>query len=243
MDVAFDNVHPMNGFDSEENCLRFRNMKTRLLFLLLLTGLFYLPVYSQTIPFEAEVKQISARLDSSGWASGSTVFTGSSTVRMWKSLEESFPNTQLINTGFGGSKASDLEKHLFPLVIRFEPSRVFIYEGDNDLWSGVPVSEILQSLDNIVTRIHLVNPSIEIFLIGAKPSPSRWEKKNSYLVFNQMLKEYCLSKEMVEFVDNWKTLTDEQGNPRPELYIQDQLHLNEEGYKIWSEIFRPILNH
>jgi lysophospholipase L1-like esterase len=235
--------HRLNDIDSKKKYLRFRNMKTRLLGLLLLTGLLSHPVFSQTLPFEEEVKQISARLDSSDWASGTTVFTGSSTIRMWKTLEENFPNTPLINTGFGGSKASDLEKHLFPLVIKFDPKRVFIYEGDNDLWSGVPVSDILQSLDNIVTRIHLVNPSVEIYLIGAKPSPSRWDKKENYLIFNQLLKEYCLSKDMVEFVDNWRALTDSQGNPRPELYIQDMLHLNEKGYQVWTEIFRPILNH
>lgn len=214
------------------------HMKKHLLLSLVFFGLFIAQVTSQTIPFEEEVKRISARIDSTGWSPGSTVFTGSSTIRMWKSLEETFPNETLINTGFGGSKASDLERHLFPLVIKFEPSRVFIYEGDNDLWAGVEVSAILTSLDNIVTRIHLVNPDIEIFLIGAKPSPSRWEKKDSYLIFNRMLKEYCQTKEQVQYVDTWKALTDTEGNARPELYIQDMLHLNQEGYVIWAGIFK-----
>ena len=160
---------------------------------------------------------------------------------MWKSLNIDFPDLDLINTGFGGSKASDLEKHLFPLVLKYEPSRVFIYEGDNDLWADVPVAEIMKSLDQIVTRIHLANPNTEIYLIGAKPSPSRWEKKENDLIFNQMLKEYCQTKEMVEFVDTWSPLTNLDGNPRPELYIQDQLHLNEEGYKIWAGIFKSLL--
>ncbi|WP_338221920.1 GDSL-type esterase/lipase family protein [Algoriphagus sp. oki45] len=193
--------------------------------------------FAQQVPFENEVKQISAKYDSLGWKAGSTVFTGSSTIRMWSNLEETFPREDLINTGFGGSKASDLERHLFPLVIKFEPSRVFIYEGDNDLWAGVEVADILTSLDNIVTRIHLINPDIEIFLIGAKPSPSRWEKRASYQIFNQKLSEYCRAKEKVEFVDVWKALTNSDGSPRPELYIQDQLHLNQEGYVIWAGIF------
>ncbi|MCU0402631.1 MAG: hypothetical protein MUE75_16770, partial [Algoriphagus sp.] len=73
----------------------------------------------------------------------------------WSKLQETFPQENLINTGFGGSKAADLERYLFPLVIKFEPSRVFIYEGDNDIWAGVEVASILTSLDNIVTRIQL----------------------------------------------------------------------------------------
>ncbi|PZV85558.1 lysophospholipase L1-like esterase [Algoriphagus aquaeductus] len=195
--------------------------------------------FAQQVPFENEVKQISAKYDSLGWKAGSTVFTGSSTIRMWSNLEETFPQENLINTGFGGSKAADLERHLFPLVIKFEPARVFIYEGDNDIWAGVEVAEILTSLDNIVTRIHLINPEVEIYLIGAKPSPLRWEKKANYQIFNQKLSEYCLAKEKVEYVDTWKAFINSDGKPRPELYIQDQLHLNQDGYLIWGEIFKP----
>jgi len=207
-----------------------------LLFVLLLWG----KTQAQDLPFEKEVREISARLDSMGWSQGSTVFTGSSTIRMWKDVQSTFPDTPILNTGFGGSKASDLEKQLFPLVIRLEPSRVFIYEGDNDLWSDIPTADIMTSMDNIVTRLQLVNPTIEIFLIGAKPSPSRWAKKENYMIFNEMLKQYCQAKEWVNFVDTWKPLTDQDGNPRPELYIDDQLHLNEDGYKIWAEIFKPF---
>ncbi|HSF53942.1 MAG TPA: GDSL-type esterase/lipase family protein [Algoriphagus sp.] len=207
-------------------------------FFLLFSLLHWGKTQAQEVPFEKEVREISARIDSLGWEQGGTVFTGSSTIRMWKNLETSFPNEVILNTGFGGSKASDLERHLFPLVIRLEPSRVFIYEGDNDVWADVPVADILTSLDNIVNRLQLINPKTEIFLSGAKPSPSRWEKKQNYEIFNQKLKEYGLAKEGVEFVDTWKVLTDQNGNPRPELYIEDQLHLNEKGYEIWTEIFK-----
>lgn len=196
---------------------------------------------AQEVPFEKEVREISQRLDLEGWQRGSTVFTGSSTIRMWKDLESTFPNEIIINTGFGGSKASDLQTHLFPLVIRLEPSRVFIYEGDNDLWAGVPVAEIMENLDAIVTRLQLTDPAMEIFLIGAKPSPSRWEKMMNYQIFNQQLKEYCLAKEKLTFVDTWKALTDPAGNPRPELYLEDQLHLNDKGYEIWASLFEPFL--
>lgn len=206
---------------------------------LLISLLFWAQGFAQEVPFEKEVRKISARIDSLGWERGSTVFTGSSTIRMWKSLESTFPNALILNTGFGGSKASDLETHLFPLVIRLEPSRVFIYEGDNDLWAGVPVADIMTSLDDIVTRLQLINPNIEIYMIGAKPSPSRWEKKQNYDIFNQKLKEYCQAKEGVTFVDTWKALTDPAGKPRPELYIDDQLHLNDKGYEIWATLFKP----
>ena len=198
--------------------------------------------FAQLHPFEQEVRRLSAQLDSLGWDPGTTVVTGSSTIRMWRSLTEISGREVVLNTGFGGSKASDLERYLFPLVLKFDPKRVFIYEGDNDLWAGVAPEEILASLDRIVTRIQLAVPNAKIYLIGAKPSPSRWAKKDLYQSFNQQLEKYSQRKEGVSFIDTWATLTDSAGNARPELYIKDQLHLNEDGYILWNGIFKSYFN-
>jgi len=214
--------------------------KSVLFFLIFIIGL--TAGFAQQHPFEGEVRSLSARLDSIGWNPGGTVVTGSSTIKMWRSLPEISSGEAVLNTGFGGSKAADLERYLFPLVLKFDPKRVFIYEGDNDLWADVPVQEILNSLKQIVTRIHLVDPRIEIILIGAKPSPSRWAKKETYQTFNQLLKSYCDREEQVTYLHTWNALTDAQGNPRPELYIQDQLHLNSAGYMIWNGIFKSFFN-
>lgn len=208
-----------------------------LVFLLAFTASF-----GQQHPFEAEVRQLNQRLDSLGWNSGETVFTGSSTIKLWRSLPEITQGKEVLNTGFGGSKAADLERYLFPLVVRFDPKRVFIYEGDNDIWADVQPEEILASLDRIVTRIQLAVPNTKIYLIGAKPSPSRWAKKDLYQFFNQQLEKYSQRKEGVNFIDTWATLTDSAGNARPELYIKDQLHLNADGYILWNGIFKSYFN-
>ena len=198
--------------------------------------------FAQLPPFEQEVRRLSAQIDSLGWNPGTTVITGSSTIRMWRSLPEIIGKEVVINTGFGGSKAADLERHLFPLVLKFDPKRVFIYEGDNDLWAGVEPQDILASLDRIVMRIQLATANSKIYLIGAKPSPSRWAKKELYQFFNQQLEKYTQSKEGVSFIDSWVTLTDSAGNARPELYIKDQLHLNADGYILWNGIFKSYFN-
>lgn len=200
-------------------------------------------VLAQQAPFEAEVRQLVAKLDSVGWRSGGTLFTGSSTIKFWSSLSSIAPNQELINTGFGGSKAADLERYLYPLVIQFEPKRVFIYEGDNDLWAGLAAEEIINSLRQIVNRIHIVDPGIAVYLIGAKPSPSRWDKKEAYLDFNRQLASFCANKEGLYYVATWEALTDAAGNPRPELYLKDQLHLNAAGYQVWNTIFSPYFSN
>ena len=198
--------------------------------------------FAQQHPFEGEVRSLSTRLDSMGWNPGGTVVTGSSTIKMWRSLPEISSGAAVLNTGFGGSKAADLERYLFPLVLKYDPKRVFVYEGDNDLWAGVPAEDILNSLKQIVNRIHLVDPGTEIVLIGAKPSPSRWEKRNNYLLFNSQLQAYCAEQEKVSYIDTWGPLTDSEGNARPELFIKDQLHLNADGYILWNGVFKSYFN-
>ncbi|MGM0944585.1 MAG: GDSL-type esterase/lipase family protein [Bacteroidota bacterium] len=217
-------------------------MKKILLSLSALLILAFQLISAQTLPYEQEVKSLSAKIDSVGWSAGGIVFTGSSTIRMWKDLSADFPEHPLINTGFGGSQAKDLQRFLYPLVLRFEPSRVFIYEGDNDIWADVSAQEIIHTFEDILSRIHLANPQTEIYLIGAKPSPSRWEKAGNYQEFNKQLEDLSNRKEKVTFVDTWAALTDADGRPRPQLYLNDQLHLNDEGYLIWKGIFRPYFD-
>ncbi|MBN3584367.1 G-D-S-L family lipolytic protein [Algoriphagus aestuarii] len=209
------------------------------LFVGLLLGLNF--TFAQSNKFDKEVETISHQLDSAGWAKGSVVFTGSSSVRMWKSLQDQFPEVPIINTGFGGSTAEDLETQLFPLVLRLEPSKVFIYEGDNDINGGITAAEIMATLDRIVSRIQKQLPNTTVNLISAKPSPSRWELKTSYMVLNDLMRQYCTAHKNVNFVNVWDIMLDKTGVPRADIFIGDNLHMNEKGYALWKEIFTPFL--
>lgn len=198
-------------------------------------------LFAQANRFDQEVEGISHKIDSIGWSKGEVVFTGSSSVRMWKNLQEQFPDVPIINTGFGGSTALDLSDQLFPLVLRLEPSKVFIYEGDNDINGGKTAAEIMATLDDIVTRIQKQLPNTTVNLISAKPSPSRWELKNSYLVLNDLMRQYCTTHDNVNFVNVWDIMLDKSGVPRADIFIGDNLHMNEKGYDLWKEIFTPFL--
>lgn len=187
------------------------------------------------MPFQDEVNRLTTQIDSIGWEKGSIVFTGSSSIRMWKNLQEEFPNIPIINTGFGGSQASDLLTHLEALVLRYEPIAVFIYEGDNDVNSGKSPEEIMKDLDKILHRLNDQRDVISIYFIGAKPSPSRWQLKTEYEAFNKAVDHYSVGMVNTCYVNVWNPMLDASGNPRPELFLGDMLHMKPEGYKIWKE--------
>ena len=171
----------------------------------------------------------------------SVVFTGSSTIRLWKDLPELFPGHQIINTGFGGSHTSDLLAHSDDLIIRYRPRQVFIYEGDNDLSQDKKPRLILEEIKILVNKIREGSPAARIVLFAAKPSLARWYLKPRYKRYNRKLKRLCRKDAALDYANTWTIMLD--GNkPREDLFIADGLHMNKEGYKLWYDLIKTYLN-
>ncbi|GAB5408800.1 MAG: hypothetical protein BalsKO_11650 [Balneolaceae bacterium] len=164
------------------------------------------------------------------------VFTGSSSVRLWNNLSEVFPSVNTINTGFGGSHASDLIFYLDELVLRHSPDIIFIYEGDNDIAASKTRITILPEMTRLVTLIKKELPDAEIYFISPKPSIARWSFKEDYEYLNGMLETVFRNTEGVTFIDVWNPMLNESGEPRADIFIEDNLHMNAKGYEIWTEV-------
>lgn len=104
--------------------------------------------------FKEEIGAIQKKYDTLWDASKQTiVFTGSSSIRFWRNLESIFPNRQIVNSGFGGSQASDLLAFSEELIQRFNPYKVFIYEGDNDISASKKPRDIINTIEEIIKKI------------------------------------------------------------------------------------------
>lgn len=170
------------------------------------------------------------------------LFTGSSSIRMWKNVGQLNPDLQILNHGFGGSQASDLIHHLKELVLDFNPLQVFIYEGDNDLVSGKSVKKALTDLKNVVAGIRSQYPGMQIVLISAKPSISRWKFKGKYQRFNRKMELWTQKDAKLNFADVWNPMLQEDGALKPSIFIEDGLHMNSSGYIIWEQVIKPLLS-
>lgn len=202
---------------------------------------FFPSLAQQTDRFQSEVDGIVEKYQNLDWEKGGIVFTGSSSIRLWKTLEQDFPKANIINTGFGGSQTHHLINHLDKLVLNFEPQKVFIYEGDNDINAGKPVRQILEEFFEIMEKVTAVVPEVQFYFISAKPSPLRWEKKGQYELFNDQLKKFAMNHPNANYIDIWKPMLAKDGKPKPELFIEDNLHLNAKGYAIWKKAVKPYV--
>ena len=202
--------------------------------------LLFLPLFTMAqdpLRFEEEIQKFK---DNSN--TYDIVFTGSSSVRMWESLQSDFPDANLINTGFGGSHMSDLSHYLEVLVLKFKPSLVFIYEGDNDINSGKKPDVVIKETREVLDRIFASSENIRIVLISAKPSPSRFKFKEEYAALNEQFKALALENDQIRYVDVWEPMLNNEGEPIADIFIEDQLHMNAKGYAIWAEVIGPFLD-
>ena len=174
------------------------------------------------------------------WDTGIIVFTGSSSVRLWRDAGLLSKGSPIINTGFGGSTAFGLNHYLEDLVLRYDPKQVFIYEGDNDIAAGRDTRTILEHLDTIFTRIWEHNPGTEIVYIAAKPSPLRWELRKEYEALNKAIERRAKKEDRLVFADVYSPML-EKGQVRGDLFVEDRLHMNRKGYAIWAEVIRPLV--
>ena len=191
--------------------------------------------------FEEEIVQLRNRNDTL-WDSDkpTLVFTGSSSIRMWEDLQDRFPHKQILNTGFGGSQATDLLYYLHPLILAYRPEQVFIYEGDNDLAEGKRPGQVLRTLKEIKEQIHRDFPEIPIVFISAKPSISRWNLRGKYRRFNRRLQRWSRREPGLWYADVWNPmLMDRQLDES--LFVADGLHMNSSGYDIWEEVIHPFI--
>lgn len=191
--------------------------------------------------FEKEVSELVAA-DSAINRTDIILFTGSSSIRLWKDLNVYYPDKNVLNRGFGGSEMTDLIRFADKLILQYRPKQIFIYEGDNDLNAGKSPEAVLSSAEDLLKLIRKqLRKKTPVYFITPKPSIARWALKEKYLKYRQMLKAWCAKNKNVIFVDMWAPLTDQNGNVIQDIFIEDGLHLNKRGYDIWSAVISKYL--
>jgi lysophospholipase L1-like esterase len=166
----------------------------------------------------------------------SVVFYGSSSIRLWTTLADDFSNLSLsvINRGFGGSTMKQCWEQFKRTVLPLEPRLLMIYAGENDLAEDQTPSSIRTIFRQMIVTIRRFFPSLPVSYISIKPSPSRLEKINEMNTTNHLIQQEIRSMPNVYYIDVFHAMLTPQGIPRPEIFAADDLHMNEEGYAIWT---------
>jgi lysophospholipase L1-like esterase len=171
---------------------------------------------------------------------GGVVFYGSSSIRKWD-LEKSFPGKGYVNRGFGGSTMPDAIRYLDRVVIPLKPRIIVLYEGDNDIGRGDTGPVVFKNFRTFVSKAHAALPETKIVYMAIKPSLARWHLVEQVRTANLMIKEFAYRDPLVVYVDTDAPMLGRDGKPRPELFVEDGLHMTDAGYAIWNKLVAPHL--
>jgi len=169
------------------------------------------------------------------------LFVGSSSIRMWTSLATDFPTYRTINRGFGGSDMDDATAFADRIVKPYRPVAIVVYAGDNDLEGGDSPVTVRDDFAAFVAKVRKDEPEVPIAFISIKPSVARANLLAQVAEANRLIRDWSMQQKGVAFLDVAPAMLDKNGQPRPDLFIEDGLHMNPKGYALWVAQVRPWL--
>ncbi len=195
--------------------------------------------------WESDIEKFEQLDVTKSYPSDAILFAGSSSIRLWSTIGKDMMPYNVIQRGYGGAKLSDFAVYADRIIYPHPCKAIVIFIGndisgnENDK-SPLEVSQLFRKTLYIIRRKFTDTP---VFWISVTPTPSRWAVWPEIKEANEMIKEICDSHRNTYFIDTEKYFLNSSGLPRSELFIEDKLHLNDEGYRIWSGIIKNELNN
>ena len=169
------------------------------------------------------------------------LFIGSSSIRIWKTLADDFPEHKVINRGFGGSHLNDSVFYFDRIVAPYKPKMIVIYAGGNDINAGKTPEEVFGAFTNFVAKAHRALPKTRVAYISIAPNPSRWSQVEQVKAANKLIEDFTKKDSRLAFINVFPAMLSEDGKPKPDIFLKDNLHMNAKGYAIWVPIVRGYL--
>ena len=191
--------------------------------------------------YEKDMERFAAA-DKADPRTGGIVFTGSSSMVLWKTVAADMAPMPAVNRGFGGSTSPQLWWYADRAVLARQPRLVVVYIGDNDLVNpNVTAGNYMKYVRMFRDEVWAHNPKTRMIFLSTKPSPSRWSCWPKVQEANRRLERMCSRDPRLTYVDITKTLLDDQGQPVADLFLPDKLHMKPTTYARWTAVVRPVV--
>lgn len=185
--------------------------------------------------YEEEVTRLERYIQNHDNLSSSVVFYGSSSIRMWDNLSESFTGLPVLNLGFGGSTLAACSWYFERIMQNVSAKALIIYAGDNDLGDNRHPEEVFIYFKQLLTQIHQRFGNIPIGFMSIKPSYNRWHFIEQIKFTNKIIQtDIAKMPSNVTFIDIFYSMLDAKGYPKMEYLLPDGLHISKEGYACWT---------
>jgi len=170
------------------------------------------------------------------------LFLGSSSINLWDTIYEDFAPLKLIRRSYGGATLRDMIYNYNTIAQGYKPKSIVLYV-ENDLGShkeGVNAVKCFDLFRIFIAKLKKDYPTTPLFVVSLKPSQHKADQLKDQLLVNALLEENATAQGYT-YIDITKVMYDEAGNLRTDIFKEDNLHMNAEGYKLWTAIIKPYL--
>ena len=184
------------------------------------------------------------------YKSQNIVFLGDSITEYYY-LPKYYGDLPVVNSGIGGNKAYDILGDMENRVYKYNPTKVFLLVGTNDLFHRTD-REIVNNIADIARLIHKHRKNAKVYVESIYPINN--ETKGNDIVIDWMVSTRdnerikSINKQIEEnsvdydytYLDFYNLLADKDGMLKLE-YTVDGLHISDEGYKLITKEIMKII--
>jgi hypothetical protein len=194
--------------------------------------------------WEKDIEKFETLDKSENYTADVVMFAGSSSIRRWSTLAVDLAPYHVIQRGYGGAKLSDFAVYA-ERIFSPHPCRALVLFVANDITGSAQdksPEEVKKLFLNILKTFRKSHPSTPFFYIEITPSPSRWKVWPQITKANNLIRKECENHRNTYFINTSSAFLNEKGEPNDKLFVADMLHLNPDGYKIWTGLIKDELN-
>ena len=194
--------------------------------------------------YNNEIKVLQEKLKLKPPEKKGILFYGSSTMAFWRNNDKCYCQMAplpIINNGFGGATSEELLYYYWQLVLPVKPSVMVYYGGANDLEKGYTPSEVIELTHRLFEWSRQDFPKIQFLIIPVKLSPGLEHIQQKSNICNRLFEEYAQKHNDTYILDLSSLIYDSNGKLRRDIYVEDMIHHNEQGYEELAALVKPLL--
>ena len=198
------------------------------------------PYKAASLKWEKEIQGLEAKDKTETDPENAILFIGSSSIRLWKNIQNDMKPYPTIQRGYGGSSFADIVFYT-KRIVQPHKFRALAMFAANDITGAAndrKPEEVKMLVKEIIRQVRTIEPQKPIFIIEVTPTNSRWKVWSEIQKVNALLKDMCQKGKNLYFIETAAAYLNAEGKPRAELFIQDQLHQNQQGYDIWADLIK-----
>lgn len=199
--------------------------------------------------WEDEIKKLEVLDKKETYSNQAVLFIGSSSIRLWKSIEEDLDTYEPIKRGYGGAHYYDIIHFTNRLVSphKVKAIAIFVANDITGIENGInnqtvnrdlSPKEVLRLVKFVTKEIRKSHEKVPVFFIETTPTSKRWKVWDKISKANDLIENYTSKSENLYYINTRSFYIGSDGMPNDSLFVKDKLHLNREGYKLWGKIIK-----